>query len=356
MNTSIMRMFIKWRNHTMYTPARQKNGITLLVLLLTALMLAACGSNNAPAASPSPSPSQEASPTSSAETSPSAKSGTREYEDALGRKVEIPTRPERIIAHYYASEFTALGVPIVGTNYLNAQLVLTQDQLEGIEDIGGDGLVPNIEKVLALEPDLIVVPDFLEAADIDALAKVAPTVVVAYGADAFEHVREAADLAGKPELAEAWQKGYDEKVAKQREVVQAHIKQGETASAFVLYSDKKLYVYNKQRLGPTMYDAFGFQIPAKVTELFASDPSQLWAEISLEKLPEYVGDRIFLVGPGDDEESKKVLNEVLNGPVWSTLPAVKNNQAYIVGSRWAMNDPLSLEWLLDEMAAVLTAK
>jgi len=340
----------------MYTPARQKKGITLLVLLLTALLLAACGSNNAPAASPSPSPSQEASPTSSAEPSPSAESGTRQYEDALGRKVEIPTRPERIIAHYYASEFTALGVPIVGTNYLNAQLVLTQDQLEGIEDIGGDGLVPNIEKVLALEPDLIVVPDFLEAADVDALAKVAPTVVVAYGADAFEHVREAADLAGKPELAEAWQKGYDEKVAKQREVVQAHIKPGETASAFVLYSDKKLYVYNKQRLGPTMYDAFGFQVPAKVTELFASDPSQLWAEISLEKLPEYVGDRIFLVGPGDDEESKKVLNEVLNGPVWSTLPAVKNNQAYIVGSRWAMNDPLSLEWLLDEMAAVLTAK
>jgi iron complex transport system substrate-binding protein len=338
----------------MNIPARKQTWMATMLVLIV-LFVAACGSNNeAPAATQAPS--QEPSSSASAEPAQAAESGTRTYEDALGRKVEIPAQPERIIAHYYASEFTALGIPVVGTNYLNAQLVLTEEQLKGIEDVGGDGLVPNIEKVLELEPDLIVVPDFLEAADVDALAKVAPTVVVAYGADAFEHVREIADLGGKPELAEAWQKSYDEKVEQQREAVKAHIEAGETASAFVLYSDKKLYVYNKQRLGPTMYDAFGFQVPEKVTELFASDPSQLWAEISLEKLPDYVGDRIFLVGPGDDEESKKVLDEVLNGPVWSTLPAVKNDKAYIVGSRWAMNDPLSLEWLLEEMAGVLTSE
>ncbi|MDF2837929.1 MAG: hypothetical protein K0Q63_3569 [Paenibacillus sp.] len=338
----------------MYTPVRKQTWMATMLVLLV-LLVAACGSNNeAPAATQAPP--QEPSPTASSEPSPAAEAGTREYEDALGRKVEIPARPGRIIAHYYASEFMALGIPVVGTNYNNAQLVLTEEQLKGIEDVGGDGLVPNIEKVIALEPDLIVVPDFLEAADVEALSKVAPTVVVAYGSDAFEHVRQIADIGGKPELADAWQKSYDEKVEKQRENVKGHIEAGETASAFVLYSDKKLYVYNKQRLGPVMYDAFGFEVPAKVTELFASDPSQLWAEISLEKLPDYVGDRIFLIGPGDDEESKKVLDEVLNGPVWSTLPAVKNNKAYIVGSRWAMNDPLSLEWLLDEMAGVLASE
>lgn len=95
----------------------------------------------------------------------------RSYKDAVDRTVDIPVAPKRIIAHYYAAEMHALGVPIVGTNFINAELALTNEQLQGVEDVGGDGLVPNLEKTLTLQPDLIIVPDFLQAADFDALSR-----------------------------------------------------------------------------------------------------------------------------------------------------------------------------------------
>jgi len=334
---------------------------TVVPLALFIFLLSACGGNSgsdnnaspsAPSASPSTAATEPASPAAESETaSPPA---VRAYTDAAGRTVDIPTAPQRIVAHYYAAEIAALGIPMVGTNYLNAQLVLTDAQLQGVEDIGGTSLAPNLEKMLALTPDLIIIPDFLEQTDIDALSKIAPTVVISYGADVFTRLRALADIVGQPDTAEKWIQTYEQKAKEKRALVQSRISEGETASAFILYAaDKQLYVYNKQRLGPTMYDAFGFSIPPKVTELFEGEPDSLWKTISLETLSDYAGDRLFFIASDDSEESKKAIEEVVNGPVWKSLPAVKNGKAYIVDKRWSMNDPLTLDWLLDEMAELL---
>ncbi|MCB0084411.1 MAG: ABC transporter substrate-binding protein, partial [Caldilineaceae bacterium] len=88
--------------------------------------------------------------------------------DAFGREVELPAGPQRIIAHYFASDMVALGLPMIGTNYVNAELVLTPEQLAVLTDTGtGD---PNVETILSLQPDLIFVPDFTDAAVVDLLA------------------------------------------------------------------------------------------------------------------------------------------------------------------------------------------
>ncbi|MBN2981032.1 WYL domain-containing protein [Cohnella algarum] len=94
-------------------------------------------------------------------------------------------------------------------------------------------------------------------------------------------------------------------------------------------------MYNKQRLGPTLYEAFGFGVPPKVAELFADKPNELWAAIPLETLPDYVGDRVFLVYQSNTDEAKKATEELIQGPVWKNLPAVKEGRAYVVESRWA---------------------
>jgi len=348
-------------------PQRSKKTAASLTFALFLLLLTACGGGNtgnnggtaspsAPAetatSTPAASPS-DSEPANTAEAS-SAQPAVRAYTDALGRTVDIPTAPKKIVAHYYAAEITALGIPMIATNYLNAKLALTDDQLQGVEDIGGMSLAPNLEKTLSLAPDLILVPDFLEQADLDALTKIAPTVVVGYGADVFTRLRTLADIAGQPDTAEKWIQAYEQKAKEKRALVQSKIQDGETASAFIMYAaDKQLYVYNKQRLGPTMYDAFGFSIPPNVTKLFESEPDSLWKTISLETLPDYAGDRLFFISSDETEESKKSIEEIVNGPIWKTLPAVKNGKAYIVDKRWSMNDPLTLDWLLDEMAELL---
>ncbi len=83
------------------------------------------------------------------------------------------------------------------------------------------------------------------------------------------------------------------------------------------------------------------------------DPDALWQAISLELLPQYVGDRIFLVQAAD-ENAQKATQALLAEPIWQSLPAVQNDKLYLVDGRWALNDPLTLDWLLDEMATLLT--
>ncbi|WP_171056309.1 ABC transporter substrate-binding protein [Paenibacillus sinopodophylli] len=319
------------------------------ILLLVAVMLAACGEANEN--KQVNRVEADATPTSEAETTAPE---PRTFTDALGRSVELPADPERIVAHYYASEMTALGIPMIGTNYQNAQLVLSEEQLKGIEDIGGEGTVPNMEKVLSVSPDLIIVPDFLEIKDIDSLTKIAPTVAISYSGDVFSRLRTLAEIMGKPELAEGWITQYNAKAEAKKAELGPFMKEGETASAFIVYLDKQLYLYGPQRLGPTMYDALGFVQPPKVAELFNSKKDSLWETISLEALPDYAGDRIFLMAQDNSEEAKQIVEEIINGPIWSKIPAVQNGHAYIVDKRWGLNDPLTLDFLLDEMTSLLT--
>jgi iron complex transport system substrate-binding protein len=51
--------------------------------------------------------------------------------------------------------------------------------------------------------------------------------------------------------------------------------------------------------------------------------------------------------------ARQATNPLVNAPIWQSLPAVQNGKVYLVGTRWGLNDPLTLDWLLDEMAAVL---
>ncbi|WP_139994777.1 ABC transporter substrate-binding protein [Paenibacillus paridis] len=335
----------------MFTVKRERKMLLCSILLLITVMLSACGTENAN--NIQANKQQEPTPTANTQTDIP---DIRTFTDALGRKVELPANPQRIVAHYYASEMTALDIPMIGTNFQNAKLVLNEEQLSGLEDIGGQETVPNMEKVLSVSPDLIIVPDFIEAKDIEALAKIAPTVAISYSGDIFSRLRTIAEIVGKPELAEGWIQKYEAKAAAKREELKPFLKKGETASAFIVYLDKQLYVYGPQRLGPTMYDALGFVQPPKVAELFEGKKDSLWETISLESLPEFTGDRIFLVTKDDSEEAKQAVEEIINGPIWSKIPAVQNGQAYVVDKRWSLNDPLTLDYLLDEMTSLLIKK
>ncbi|SCW84564.1 iron complex transport system substrate-binding protein [Paenibacillus tianmuensis] len=43
----------------------------------------------------------------------------------------------------------------------------------------------------------------------------------------------------------------------------------------------------------------------------------------------------------------------MNSPVWRNLSEVKNGKAYVVGSQWSFYDPVTLDWLLDEMPKLM---
>lgn len=267
---------------------------------------------------------------------------TKIYTDKAGREVEVPVNPLRIVTVNMTSESVALGVTPVGAadNFMTG---LEDSQKAEIESVGTIGSL-NLEKILELEPELIITPiNVTDEETIESLSKIAPTVVGPFFGDAFENLRTIGELLGKSEEAEAWISEYEKKAETTTEKLSDVIKEGSTAMVLQLYSKEVTYIYPASTW-PTVYTVLGLKLPdaAELGELTTG------AQLSLEKLTEYDPDYIILTS-GDDESMPELKQELTNNSVWKTLSAVKSNQVYTMGSRLSAGDVLTLDWALDEI-------
>lgn len=272
----------------------------------------------------------------------------RTYTDAAGREVDIPQHPQRVIVQQFNAEMLTLGIPMIGTNKTEINLTAMKGMLDDVADIGNIFSM-NFEQVIALNPDLIIIPEYVEEKIREGLSKIAPTVVVDYSAGIYSRLRAIGDLFGKGQEAQAWIKSYEAKAEETKERLKDLVKPDETVSAFIFFNDKEFYVYGKQMIGATLYGSLGLTPPPKVQAMIDKDESMLWENISLEVLPEYVGDKMIMIVRNDDPAVVEAAQGVFDGPLWQTLPAVKNGQAYVVEYKWGFYDPITMEFLLEEL-------
>jgi len=328
----------------LFSSKKLLSGIVSIIVFV--FLLAGCGSNEtketkgAGAVESTPSPSAKASESPGT----SAVSAVRKYKDSKGREVEIPVHPQRIA--YVGSDpgdLFALGVRPLGASLsVIGTQVAYPDLLEGIEDIGYPA---DLEKVMSLDPDLILFSDWDDAA-ITPLEKIAPTVGIGE-ASTFERMDLYADILGKQAEAEAFKGGYEAKAAAVKEKLKSVLPEGENASATVLLQlGKDLYVMGHQGLSVTLYETLGFVPPKQVRKLI--DAGERFAGISAEVVADYAGDEIFVL-TDDSEETAKETKGLLESPIWATLSAVKNERVHVLDSRWNFDDPVTRDRLLDEL-------
>lgn len=269
---------------------------------------------------------------------------TRIYTDKAGRQVEIPAKPKRIVTISSTPEAVALGIKPVGAAD-NWSSSLDASQKEGIESIGAvNGL--NLEKILELEPELIITPERVTDEETwESLSKIAPTVVGPFFGDAIENLRTIGDLLGRSEEAEAWISQYESKAAATKEKLSDVIEEGKTALVIQLESSAKsgAYIYPASTW-PLVYDVLSLQLP-DVAELKEQTSG---AELSLEKLAEYDPDYIFLTSI-DEEGMSQRIQQFTDNSLWQVLSAAKNKRIYTMGSRLSSGDALTLEWALDDV-------
>lgn len=184
-----------------------------IMLIVLTVVLSGCGSS---AVSPNSSPQAGTNGGDTAQQPNAAQeAATTTYKDGLGREVEIPTHPQRIVVLQYLPEMLAVGVkPVGAATHLLKNFVSIKDQVGGIEDTGAAN-DPNLEKILELQPDLIIGADWHEE-QLDKLSKIAPTVIVKWaGNDAFQHFKDTADVLGMSEQAEEWFRTITRRLKKQ---------------------------------------------------------------------------------------------------------------------------------------------
>lgn len=332
----------------MYTQSRSTVAATLFLTL--ALLLSACaggasstGTTTGGSQTPSTSPQSNTGQTGTGDNLQTKMVST------INGEIEVPALPTRIIADQYLGSLIALGVTPIGTPGLHRKNPYFTEALKEVEDIGD--VNGSLEKVIDLQPDLIISGAMEEEGRYDQLAKIAPTIAVPYGElkDAHEELTYFGKLLGKEKEAKAWLADYDRRIAAARESVEKVVPSDKTFTIFEM-AGKSTYVYgdNFGRGGQAVYQALGFKPPADIA---AEIMKKQWAELSNELLSKYAGDYIILTS------NDLTLEDIKADPIWSTLDAVKNDQVYVwKEERSWYYDPIAVLSQTEEIAAWLTGQ
>jgi len=322
-----------------------KPRIAAMLLLCTTLLLSACqgGSNTGGAASEA----ANGGVSSSKNESGSEAAATRMYKHLKGES-EIPAKPERVVSLFHLGQLMALDVRPVGTT----TYILDNPLLGDLSDIMDVGVPPSAEKILALDPDLIIttVP-FMEIVEggYEALSQIAPTVVVEQLNDPFLDVEMFGELLGKQDEAKAWKTEFEAKIAEYKERLAPLVGPDETFSILNVRA-KEIFIYGDGNMGGNIiYKLLGFKPPQKVKDEVIN--GETW-QISREVIPDFIGDHLLLaVNEGAEDEMKEVEKLLQHTPAW------KNGKVYEIDfDTFLPGDPIAIEKQLDIIADLLTEK
>lgn len=221
-------------------------------------------------------------------------------------------------------------------------------KIDGIADIGNP---TNVEKVLELQPDLIIATEDTPPEVKEQLKKIAPTVAVSFGdGDVFKQLRDVAAVLGKEKEAEQWIASFNKKAEEGRKKLAGKFKNDETVTIYMTYGKDVLRVYGARNVGHVIYRSLELNPPEYIRQKLAKDPrfNYVYDVISMEKLPELSGDRIIMLVY--DEASKDgMLKQIEQSALWRNLPAVKNHKVYFIkADPWFTYSPLAVDQSLDE--------
>lgn len=313
-----------------YFPMFRKNKLNLAATLLLSLtlLLGACSNGTSPN-----SGSQSQTQGGAMEVT---QIETITYKAANG-EVEIPKNPKRIVvvADSYAGYLLALGIKPIGMSDFALSHPYFEDKIDGIESIGDN---QSVEKILELKPDLIIAFDGMKG--FDGFEKIAPTVGIKYGEKSYrEQLLEFGKMLNREKEAEEWINNWDEKIAQHKPKIQEIV--GDQTISIMGGTDKEIYVYGDHysRGGEIIYGEFQLMAP-ELIQKEALNSKEWGVSFSIERLPDYAGDFIFV-----EDTALEFLKE---STLWNELPAVNNKMVTILDSNASyFNDPVSLEKQLD---------
>ncbi|ADP34807.1 iron-hydroxamate ABC transporter substrate-binding protein [Bacillus atrophaeus] len=287
----------------------KKMYIAILILLL-ALTAAACGSKE--------------------ETNGSSAAGTKsekkkiEYLDKT-YEVKVPTDKIAITGSVESMEDAKLlDVHPAGAISFSGKF---PDMFKDITDKAtstGEKMEPNIEKILELQPDVILASTKFPENTIKKLSNTATTIPVSHISSNWkENMMLLAQLTGKEKKAKEIIADYEQDLKDTKTKINGKAK--DSKALVIRIRQGNIYIYPEQvYFNSTLYGDLGLTAPDEVK---AAKAQEL---ISLEKLSEMNPDHIF-VQFSDDENADKpdALKDLEKNPIWSSLTAVKEDHVYV---------------------------
>ncbi|WP_028660230.1 ABC transporter substrate-binding protein [Nocardioides insulae] len=277
-----------------------------------ALTLAACGGSDA------------------SESDTSSGSDTRTVEDTMNGTVEdVPTDPQRIVALWRTGSLLAdMGVEPVGS--LEGEFLVEElgpDVYAEYEDVPTVGTFEgvDVEKVIELEPDLIIGMDNGGLSiDYDELSEVAPTVIldIKEPTDVWDNYPTVADLVGESTDFEKKNAALDAALADVSE------QYGDTVGGLEVTSlgayEGAIYVDTSKSLTWRRLDAAGFGYNPDFTD----NPERYSEELSQENIADLADQDIIFYDATLEGEATPDTQALLDTASFKRLPAAKKGNVF----------------------------
>jgi iron complex transport system substrate-binding protein len=277
--------------------------------------------------------------------SPDAISDCRMIQHALGETC-VPNQPQRVIALTVPTlgNMLALGVkPIASIVYFDDAPPYLAHHLETIETLGKEEQ-PNLEKILALKPDLIIGIQYATEAIYTQLSQIAPTVVDEWeGYPSWRnHFNFVAEVLGKTREAQQVWANYNQRIAALKAALGDRVKDLEISFVHICCGTIDIDLTNSFN-GSILADAGLRRPPAQAVPIAGGITS-----LSEERLMDIDGDILFVATDG--KESTQKLAELKQNPLWKNLRAVQQNRIYPVNyPTWRGGNPLAANAVIDDL-------
>lgn len=311
--------------------------VIALSVMLVAAFAVACGDDDDDDSADSTS---TATSTATAEGTGTAEEAGVSYPlkvtDLLGREVEIPAKPEKVVA------ISPTGVELVyavGEKVVGRSSTATYPpEAEQATDIG-TAYQPSYDTILSLEPDLIIADSVIHAGQEyqQALQQLGVPVIFA-GAESYQDVIDSVALVG--EVFDAKDKA-DEVIAEieqARDEARAAL-EGKNISAVAMIAgrDQTLYAAKESSYVGDLLKEVGFNNPAASQP--DSGPFPGYSTLAPEKLIEFNPDIIFTISPGSQSGAPMLSTLVPQMPPFAGLKAVQSNMVVELDVKLFLESP-----------------
>ena len=268
----------------------------------------------------------------------------------------IPNNPQRVVTavHHFLGHMLAVNVKPVGSNvrYLNqadGDYLSTQtymgSETQGIKLLGIETQI-NIEKILALKPDLILAAEDSESL-YPKLSQIAPVIVFSFEdivtnwKGSFSYI---AKLLGKEDKLQQALNKYNQRIENLRTSL-GNRYENQTIS-LAGSNGSNMYVFSKNSFPGSILSDLGLERPeAQRTDT----PYGAIYNLSEESLNQFAdGDVLFFLAFTKDGED--AFRELRQRPLWQQLKAVQKNQVYFVnGYTWTGSNLFSADAIIDDL-------
>jgi iron complex transport system substrate-binding protein len=267
-----------------------------------------------------------AAPAATSATTAAGSAETRTVKHAMGES-QVPLAPLRVVTLDMGEldAALALGIKPVGSVTIFEDGVFPaylKGKTDGIEVVGTIAS-PNLEKILALKPDLILSSKTRDEERYDLLSKIAPTVFAERLGDAWlDNFSLFAEALGKQSEGAAIIAAYKQRLADLHSKLSANGPLPVVSMVRFIEGGQTRIYHAGSFIGTILAEG---QFPRPASQQLTD---KVWTESSKELIGDLDGDVIFYGVYGKPEDSP--LTQFINDPLWKQLNAVKNQRVFQV--------------------------